>query len=436
MTKGHLMVTRRAMSFLVGFVVGLFAALGLVNGGAEVHAQVSAEAKGGASNLSHGGAIAVSYQTSAKTQWRGALSAFGLRTGFIDGFAVSDGLETRATVGAEHLVGRFGPLKLIFGWGTGAAMVTTTEELDEQTAILGVAELSLVGEVAASERMVLRLGTRVPVDVALAPSIDLATVGAATVAETSYRVRDELDLFLGAEAGGLFGYGGDGKKWEASALIGIRWIPNREAATQKPLSSTEGATSHGSRAFVNVGWRLLNLADHLSHGPSFEAGVRLGRLKLGIAGFARPGPINPKTFATTPANGLMYRGKSQLDLRSDGAFIGALIAPVFDVGDLLSIEMPVTVGQSAFGFYLSGQDRETPDGRRVSDWENELLDGRDSSIGIGVDGGLRASVALTRSKWIAASASVHYLQTFGYDAFVRDNYNGVSGSLGLQLSVP
>lgn len=46
----------------------------------------------------------------------------------------------------------------------------------------------------------------------------------------------------------------------------------------------------------------------------------------------------------------------------------------------------VTVGQGGFGSYLESENRETPDGRKPSAWENELLDGRGSSFGLGIDG--------------------------------------------------
>lgn len=201
------------------------------------------------------------------------------------------------------------------------------------------------------------------------------------------------------------------------------------AATAPAFASTE---DDRIGVFVGMDWRALLLAGHASHGPGFQAGVILwDHLKLGVAGFARPGPINPKTFEVTPVDGQTYRGQSTVTLRSDGAVIGILVAPTFDVGDELNLEIPATVGQGAFGFYLTGQDRETPDGRRVSDWENDLLDGRDASGGLAIDAGVRLNWKL--DTWIRPYVGVHYTTVVGYDAFVRQSFDGPSFLLGLQL---
>ncbi len=50
------------------------------------------------------------------------------------------------------------------------------------------------------------------------------------------------------------------------------------------------------------------------------------------------------------------------------------------------------VGYGGFGFYLHGDDRKTPDGRRVSEWEDELLDGRDADANnLVLDVGMRVA---------------------------------------------
>lgn len=190
-------------------------------------------------------------------------------------------------------------------------------------------------------------------------------------------------------------------------------------------------------AFVGVEWRGLALADHLSHGPGVQAGVLLfgGHLKLGIAGFARPGPINPATFDVMPAGGATYKGQSQVALRSDGGLVGLLVAPVFDVPgtDALALELPVIVGQGGFGFYLSGDDRETPDGRKPSAWENELLDGRDSSFALGLDVGVRLAFKPAGARWVRPYVGAHYTTVFGYDTYVKDAYAGFGVAAGVQF---
>jgi hypothetical protein len=187
--------------------------------------------------------------------------------------------------------------------------------------------------------------------------------------------------------------------------------------------------------FVGIDWRVNGLADHVSHGPGFQLGALLfrGHLKVGIAGFSRPGPLNPATFRVELED-TTYRGQSTLDLRSDGGVVGLFVAPRFTMPGLpwLDVELPILVGQGAFGFYLHGEDRETPDGRRVSAWENELLDGKDSSFGIAVDVGLRLSFR-TPTSWLRPYVGVHYTNVIGYDAFVRGDYSGFGGVAGVEV---
>jgi len=182
--------------------------------------------------------------------------------------------------------------------------------------------------------------------------------------------------------------------------------------------------------FLDIGWRVLGLADHVSHGPDFQVGVRLwDHLKIGVAGFARPGPINPRSFRHDLPAGETYRGQSSLDLRSDGSVVGLLVAPTFRVRRL-NVEIPVLVGFGAFGFYLTGDDRETPDGDRVSTWENRLMDEADSGAGIALDVGIRLSID-TRLPYVRPFVGLHYTRLFGYDALLASSYDGFSGVVGV-----
>lgn len=187
--------------------------------------------------------------------------------------------------------------------------------------------------------------------------------------------------------------------------------------------------------FVGLDWRVMGLADHLSHGPGFQVGALLfDHLKVGIAGFARPGPINPAEFDVQLNNGQSYRGKTTLNMRSDGSVVGITLAPRFRMPGAawLDVELPLLVGYGAFGFYLQGNDRDTPDGRRVSEWEDELLKGADSAAGLAVDAGLRLSVQ-TAQRWLRPYVGVHHTWLVGYDATLRDNYNGFSGVAGIEV---
>ncbi len=207
------------------------------------------------------------------------------------------------------------------------------------------------------------------------------------------------------------------------------------SATAQPAAAAEPERPVVA-PYAHLGWRVMGLGDHVSHGPAFELGIILkDHLKLGIGGFSRPGPMNPRTFRIDLPEGQSYRGQDSLELRSDGAVVGLLVAPRVRLpgrASRVTLEAPLLVGFGGFGFYLTGDDRRTPDGRRVSEWEDELLDGRDASAGIALDAGVRVAIDL-HEEWLRLTAGLHYTTVVGYDAFVRDSYDGFSGSLGLEI---
>lgn len=68
---------------------------------------------------------------------------------------------------------------------------------------------------------------------------------------------------------------------------------------------------------------------------------------------------------------------------------------------------------------------------RVSAWENELMDGRDASIVLGIDVGAR--VVYRIDNWMEVFAGSHYAWAPGYNAFIKDNYDGPSIALGTRF---
>lgn len=187
--------------------------------------------------------------------------------------------------------------------------------------------------------------------------------------------------------------------------------------------------------YAGVGWRVLGLANHVSHGPDYMVGVVLfEHLRVGIAGFARPGPINPKTFQLDLPEGQTYKGQDSLTLRSDGSLVGLQLSPIIPLPpkSRLEIEIPLIVGFGGFGFYLTGDDRKTPDGRRVSEWERELMDDRDASFGLAVDVGIRIGIRVYK-EWLRVYVGGHFTAIPGYDAFITSNYSGFSGVAGLEF---
>jgi hypothetical protein len=145
-----------------------------------------------------------------------------------------------------------------------------------------------------------------------------------------------------------------------------------------------------------IGWFItpeigaMFLEDHVGNSVGASFGMKLwkNRLKIGINAYGRSGPINPKTFTIEAYNGQIYKGSSTLTLRADYGTIGLMIAPTFKVKNI-EIDVPISYGMGGGGFYLVGDDRNTPDGARVSEWENKLMNGEDAASGSWLEFGVR-----------------------------------------------
>ena len=187
-------------------------------------------------------------------------------------------------------------------------------------------------------------------------------------------------------------------------------------------------------AFVGIEWRGYAMASHLSTGPAASVGASLwdDHVRIGLAGTARPGPINPATFPLALDDGETYRGQEVIYLRSDGGVTGlhlAVGAPLR--GGRWHLSAPLLVGYGGYGFYLTGEDRETPDGQKPSVWEDRLLAGQDSAFGVGVDGGVQLALGAQRA--VRPTLAVRYHAILGYDATYTDRYAGPSVSLGIEV---
>ena len=169
--------------------------------------------------------------------------------------------------------------------------------------------------------------------------------------------------------------------------------------------------------FVTPEMGSLFLDDHVgtSVGASFGVKVWKNRLKIGIHGYGRSGPINAKTFTIDAYNGQNYKGSSTLKLRADWGTVGILIAPTFKVKNM-EIDVPINYGTAAGGFYLFGEDRNTPDGARVSEWENKLMNGEDAAAGSWLEVGVRGFLP-TNVKGVQWGLGVHYTTVQGWKTY-------------------
>jgi hypothetical protein len=179
-----------------------------------------------------------------------------------------------------------------------------------------------------------------------------------------------------------------------------------------------------------IGWYItpeagaMFLKDHtgLSLGATFGLKFWKDRIKFGAVIINRPGPINSATFKTQTANNQMYLGRTSFDLRADWAMFGATIAPCFRLKQV-ELNVPISFGSGVGGFYLHGDDRKTPDGARVSEWENKLFTspGLDEASGGGwTEFGLQAFFP-TKVKGVQIGAGMHYMLISGYKTYNDPN---------------
>jgi hypothetical protein len=172
-----------------------------------------------------------------------------------------------------------------------------------------------------------------------------------------------------------------------------------------------------------VGWfltpevGLMFLDGDVSKSFGFSGGVRVwkNRLKLGMMAYGRPGPANPATIDAKLQTGVTYKGQSTVKLRADWGAFGGMIAPTFKIKNV-EVDVPISFGAGIGGFYLFDEDRKTPDGARVSVWENKLFNGEDAAAGGLTEFGVRAFFP-TKVKGMTIGAGLHYTLISGWKTY-------------------
>lgn len=234
--------------------------------------------------------------------------------------------------------------------------------------------------------------------------------------------------------------------------LGLAAASPAAAATSSPMPSPEPETPKTmveaapapAVAAPRVGWflgqstRILGNLGHVHVGMGTEFGVRWRNLAIGASVVYRPASWSRHRQALPLPDGQTYRGQSTVQLGEQLMFGGLLIAPSVPLPRTpwLTLDVPVMIGVAFLGTPLMGADRHTPDGRRVSEWENELMNGRDTGLGFATDVGLRARLRPTRAEWFHVVLGVHYLFVTGYDNPIGPDpsaLGGVSGSLSIVL---
>jgi hypothetical protein len=365
-----------------------------------------------------------------------ALGSYG--NWFVGGFA-SDKATTLGAVGTLEIpFAQSGSRRFAFRTSLGARTTRAADLADDPRSVVLTTDIGLRATVhtslSSSRDLELYLGVLAPVAIAISPATDLEELAQVGEVGADYWLTKRVALSLQLRGGGSYGYDGDGAKAIGQANVGVRVALDDHHRVRDDVPEKKD----GLGLFVATEWRAYGLASHLSHGPAFAAGASFfdRHLKVGLLATTRPGPINAETFPTSPLQaGQTYKGRASLPLRSDGGFIGLLVAPSFDIPSVesINVELPIAIGQSAYGFYLHGDDRKTPDGRRVSAWENDLFGGKDSSPAIGIDAGVKVGLRIPGARWLKPYVAGRYSLNLGYDTLVTNNYNGPSAAIGLEI---
>ena len=189
--------------------------------------------------------------------------------------------------------------------------------------------------------------------------------------------------------------------------------------------------------FITPEYSAMLLDDHVGNAVGLSFGLKLFKnyLKVGCYNYGRSGPINSYTLNAPLPEGFTYKGKNSIELRADHGAFGFMIAPSFTLPkSKIEIDFPINIGSIGAGFYLAGDDRDTPDERRVSEWENELFNGEDAAFASMLEFGVRVFVPtkIDRLQW---GVGVHYLTVQDWTTYADPNGDFYNNKLRVSLFV-
>ena len=194
--------------------------------------------------------------------------------------------------------------------------------------------------------------------------------------------------------------------------------------------------------YLQPEYSAMFLDNHLGNAVGVNVGIttKSRKLDVGIRYYGRSGPINEhQEYALVLPDGETYKDQSTLQLGADHGYIGLEAAyNVYLKEDRLLIRFPVSLGQVGAGFYLKDSDRVTPDGRRVSEWEDELQDGTDAGFGLASEVGVHLFYQpISSVDNLRVGGGLNYTNTYGYTSFLGgdDFYNNkLRVNVGLRVS--
>ena len=157
-------------------------------------------------------------------------SLLALEADRIAGYAAKDTRRVEVTALTGIPLGRTGPLALDLRAGLSYIHLSSDDQsLEDQAASRAGIELGVIGSVTVTPRTSVRLGFSTPFAFELSPSGELATGGTLVSTGAGFAVTDSLLLRGDVETGGMFGFDGDGTKYETRVSVGLRWVSGQNA---------------------------------------------------------------------------------------------------------------------------------------------------------------------------------------------------------------
>lgn len=201
------------------------------------------------------------------------------------------------------------------------------------------------------------------------------------------------------------------------------------ATAPKPRSTTW---------FIEQSARVFNNLEHTHIGAETAFGRLWRWLNVGIHTAYRPAAWSSHRKPLTLPQGETYKGKTQVGLAQQFGFAGLHIAPsyTFDALPSLSVDVPLRLGVGFLGTPLQGDDRDTPNGERVSEIVDQLTGGEDLSMNIALDLGARLKWTPSRSLGLSLFAGAHYTDFLGYTGPFYDaqDVRSLGASFGVSFS--
>lgn len=194
----------------------------------------------------------------------------------------------------------------------------------------------------------------------------------------------------------------------------------------------------GVEPYIAQSARVLTQLDHVHVGAETSFGASLGRLSGGFSAVYRPSGWSSSRLPYALPDGQRYKGQDTLLLGQHFGWFGLTLAVTPVEAGRFALDLPLTFGYGFLGTPMMGDDRDTPDGRRVSAWEDELLDGQDFTGAPLAEAGLRARVhPLQGSDLLGLFVAAHGTTLLGYEGPVASprQLRGLSLSCGLSLGL-